>query len=65
MVTYKDAEALGCEAEIGAARNILSRGTSAHRQLKAYELATATGKSEDDALVAVVDTLIEDTREGL
>ena len=64
-LTSEDAEALGCEAEIGAARNILSRGTSAHRQLKAYELATATGKSEDDALVAVVDTLIEDTREGL
>jgi carboxylate-amine ligase len=64
-LTSEDAEALGCEAEIGAARNILSRGTSAHRQLKAYELATATGKSKDDALVAVVDTLIEDTREGL
>ena len=64
-LTADDAEALGCEAEVASVRNILSRGTSAHRQLKAYELAAAAGKSEEDALVAVVDTLIEDTQEGL
>ena len=46
-------------------RDILSRGTSAHRQLKAHELAVAAGKSDEDALKAVVDTLIEDTAEGL
>ena len=64
-LTAEDAAALQCEKEVGAVRDILSRGTSAHRQLKAHELATASGKSADEALMAVVDTLIEDTAEGL
>ena len=64
-LTADDAEALGCESEVAAVRDILSRGTSAHRQLKAHELAVASGKSDEDALKAVVDTLIEDTAEGL
>ncbi len=64
-LTAEDAAALQCEKEIAGVRDILSRGTSAHRQLKAHELATAAGKSADEALMAVVDTLIEDTAEGL
>ncbi len=64
-LTAEDAEALGYQAEVASVRDILSRGTSAHRQLKVHELATAAGKSNDEALVAVVDTLIEDTAEGL
>jgi len=60
-----DAEALGCKSEVAGVRDILSRGTSAHRQLKAHELAMAAGKSSDEALLTVVDTLIEDTAEGL
>ncbi len=60
-----DAEALGCTAEVAGVRDILSRGTSAHRQLRAHELAIAAGKSSDEALQTVVDTLIEDTAEGL
>jgi len=64
-LTADDAEALGCESEVAGVRDILSRGTSAHRQLKAHELAVASGKSDEDALKAVVDTLIEDTAEGL
>lgn len=60
-LTHEDARALGCEAEVASVRDILSRGTSAHRQLKAYELATAAGKSKEESLVAVVDTLIADT----
>ncbi len=64
-LTAEDAEALGCQSELAHIRDILSRGTSAHRQLKAHELAIAAGKSDDEALVAVVDTLIEDTAEGL
>jgi carboxylate-amine ligase len=64
-LTADDAEALGCQSELAHIRVILSRGTSAHRQLKAHELAIAAGKSDDEALVAVVDTLIEDTAEGL
>ena len=64
-LTADDAEALGCESEVAGVRDILSRGTSAHRQLKAHELAVAAGKSDEDALKAVVDTLIADTAEGL
>ncbi len=64
-MTAEDARALGCEAEIGHVHEIMSRGTSAHRQLKTYELARAAGKSKDDALKAVVDTLISDTAEGV
>ena len=61
----EDAEALGCISEVADIRNILSRGTSAHRQLKVHELALAAGKSSNEALMAVVDTLIEDTAEGV
>jgi carboxylate-amine ligase len=64
-MTAEDSEALGCEAEIASVHQILSRGTSAHRQLKDYELETAAGKSDEDALKAVVDTLISDTAEGI
>ena len=60
-----DARALGCEKEISHVRQILSRGTSAHRQLKRYELERANGASAEDALKSVVDTLIADTAEGL
>jgi len=60
-----DAIALGCEKEISHVRQILSRGTSAHRQLKDYELERANGASVEDSLKAVVDTLIADTAEGL
>jgi len=43
----------------------LSRGTSAHRQLKTYELSIAAGKNSEDALKDVVDMLISETAEGL
>jgi len=61
----EDAKALGCEKEIKGIHNILSRGTSAHRQLRSYELARASGASTEDSLRSVVDTLIADTAEGL
>jgi carboxylate-amine ligase len=61
----EDAEALGCTAEVGQVRDILSRGTSAHRQLKTFEISEASGASTAEALCAVVDTLIEDTAQGL
>lgn len=64
-MTAEDAEALGCEAEIASVQQILSRGTSAHRQLKAHEMEMAAGKSNEEALKAVVDTLIRDTAEGI
>ncbi|MDX2410629.1 MAG: carboxylate-amine ligase [Woeseiaceae bacterium] len=61
----EDAEALGCTDEINSLRHIVQRGTSAHRQLKAYELEIAAGASTEDALKGVVDKLIHDTAKGL
>jgi carboxylate-amine ligase len=61
----EDAEALDCTEEVGRVRDILSRGTSAHRQLKEFELEQSAGKSEEEALQAVVDMLISDTAQGL
>jgi len=61
----EDAEALGCTKEVAAVRGILERGTSAHRQLRDYEREQAAGKSVEDSLQAVVDSLIKDTAAGL
>jgi carboxylate-amine ligase len=61
----EDAEVLNCTREIEHVRTIVSRGTSAHRQIKVFEESTAFGADTDDALKNVVDTLIEDTAEGL
>ena len=57
----EDADALGCTNEILSLRNILERGSSAHRQVARYEQAIAEGRSEDDALTAVVRQLINET----
>jgi carboxylate-amine ligase len=64
-LTYEDARALDCDTEVASVQNILSRGTSAHRQLKVHELAIASGDSQTQALEAVVDTLISDTGDGI
>jgi len=61
----EDAERLGCSAEIGAARDILKRGTSAHRQVAVFEKALADGASRQDALNAVVDWLVAETLIGV
>jgi len=61
----EDAEALGCAKEVAAVRNILERGTSAHRQLRDFEQEQAAGKSVEESLKTVVDTLIKDTAAGL
>ena len=61
----EDARALGCEKEVKGVHDILTRGTSAHRQLKDYELERASGANSEEALKSVVDTLIVDTAEGL
>ena len=61
----EDAKALNCEQELAGVRNILTRGTSAHRQLKEFELERAGGASVEDGMRSVVDMLISDTAEGL
>lgn len=64
-LTYEDARALNCESEVASVRDILSRGTSAHRQLKSHEISLASGDSHEQALRSVVDTLIADTMDGI
>ena len=61
----EDAKAFGCEAEVAAARDILKRGTSAHRQVAVYRAALAQGATTREALQVVVDMLIEETVKGL
>ncbi|MDA7989848.1 MAG: carboxylate-amine ligase [Gammaproteobacteria bacterium] len=59
--TREDAEALGCEEEVGRARRILKRGTSAHRQLRVYREARDDGMEREQALGKVVDWLRMET----
>ncbi len=64
-ISIEDAKVLGCDKEVMDAKNILKRGTSAHRQLKTYESSIATGKNKDEALNDVVDMLINETAANL
>ncbi len=61
----EDAEYFGCVSELEHARNILTRGTSAHRQLSVYHESLEAGANQQEALVAVVDMLIEETLQGV
>ena len=60
-LTIEDAKSLGCESEVAATKDILRRGTSAHRQLKTYQSSIDAGKNSEDALKDVVDMLISET----
>lgn len=60
----EDAEYLGCSRELGHIRQIISEGTSAHRQVATYTRALAEGLEHEEALHRVVDRLIEETLEG-
>ena len=53
------AENLGCVAEIENAARICRRGTSADHQLRIFNEAVASGKSEHEAQIEVVDWLVE------
>ena len=55
---------LGSRNEVDYVRTILERGTSADRQLKVYRRALSEGASEQEAIFAVVDHLIDETAEG-
>jgi carboxylate-amine ligase len=61
----QDATEMGCLAEVERARDIVSGGTSADRQLATYRDAIDGGADDREALQAVVDGLIQDTRHGL
>ncbi|GAB4394705.1 MAG: carboxylate-amine ligase [Kiloniellaceae bacterium] len=60
-LTRDHAEALGCLAEVERAREIVRRGTSAHRQLEIYNQACYDGADKQEALKQVVDFLVEHT----
>jgi carboxylate-amine ligase len=57
----EDAAYFGCAKEIAHARTIVQRGTSADRQLARFDQVKALGGTDQAALVAVVDELIEET----
>jgi glutamate---cysteine ligase / carboxylate-amine ligase len=59
----EDAVVLDCTREIQHLRKIMEDGTSAHRQLATYSMALSRGASREQALVAVVDMLIAETRD--
>ena len=59
------AQALGCERELLHTRTIAQRGSSACRQVSVYEKAIETGKPNEEALIMVVDHLIDETVKGL
>jgi carboxylate-amine ligase len=59
-----DARHFDCVDEVVHAREILARGTSAHRQLAVFERARADGASRPEALAATVDWLIMETARG-
>lgn len=61
----EDAQRLDCVAEVEGAREIVRRGTSAHRQLVCYAQAKDAGASNAEALRAVIDWLIGETLHGV
>ena len=57
----EDADALGCAAEVRAARQIAAGGTSADRQTEVFAAARENGADVREALRQVVDWLSETT----
>lgn len=57
----EDAAALGCSAEVAHARAIAQHGTSADRQVQVFERALKDGATRHEAMVTVVDRLIEES----
>lgn len=55
---------LGCREEVEHVRTILARGTSADRQLKVYR-EHGGDNNREEALNAVVDFLVQETKKGL
>ncbi|HEY0837635.1 MAG TPA: carboxylate-amine ligase [Azospirillum sp.] len=61
----EDAERFGCVAEVEHARDILARGSSAHRQVAIYREALEAGATGWEALAKVVDWLVDETVVGV
>ena len=61
----EDAHALGCEEELHRISEIIRDGSSADRQVDHFRIHRLEGATEIEALRAVVDLLIAETREGI
>ncbi len=61
----EDAQALRCEAELAHVLDVIRYGTGSDRQIDHYRLRRLEGDTEDEALRAVVDLVVEETRRGL
>ncbi|MCP3867532.1 MAG: carboxylate-amine ligase [Gammaproteobacteria bacterium] len=61
----EDAEYFECTDQVEHAREIVSRGTSAHWQVNTFKKALAEGATHEEASQAVVDMLIQETLHGL
>ena len=61
----EDARALGCERELCRIPSILRDGSSADRQVERYRLSMLDGADGQEALRAVVDQVLEETRAGV
>lgn len=64
-LTAEDAEHFGCVAEVTRVRDILGRGTSAHRQVAIHRESLEAGADGWEALHRVVDWLVEETVLGV
>ena len=61
----EDARELGCERELRHLLTIVREGSGADRQLDHYRLRRLEGDTQQEALQAVVDLVIAETREGV
>lgn len=64
-ITAPDRSALGADRVLRRLPTLLSRGSSAHAQLDAYQLARDGGASHDQSLRSVVDWLVSRTTQGI
>jgi carboxylate-amine ligase len=61
----EDAARLDCAREVASTRDIIRRGTSAHRQVGVHADAVKAGATPGEALVKVVDFLIAEFTSGV
>ena len=60
-----DARELGCESDVRRALEIIREGTGADRQVDHYRLRRLEGDSHEEALRAVVDLVLAETRTSI
>ena len=60
-----DARELGCEDELRHVLTIIRDGSGADRQVDHFRLRRLEGDTQEEALRAVVDLVVAETREGI